>query len=81
MELLGEPMDSYFLVVQSDGSSEVLSKLPANGLPADVSYREILEYSANRYPKGNYRAVRIVLDKSGRVESTRDFITSDRDEF
>lgn len=72
-DLLGEPMKHYYLIVRSNSVSEIVSILPPV-LAADASYLEVLGFSTSKYPRGEFRIVEVILDRGGRVESTRDYI-------
>jgi hypothetical protein len=71
---LGQPLSRYYIIAPSQGIPETVSALPAE-LPADASVREILDFSTGTRPRGDFRLVEVILDRSNRVESTRDYVT------
>ena len=74
--LLGQPISTYYIIVRSNGTiPETVSSLPTTKLPADASVQEIRAFSAGKRTRGDFRLVEVILDRSGQVESTRDYVT------
>jgi len=71
---LGQPLSRYYIVHRSNSIPERVSTLPAD-LSADTWVREILDFSAGTRARGDFRLVEVILDRSSRVESTRDYVT------
>ena len=71
---LGHPLTCYYIVHRSNSIPETVSTLPAD-LAADTWVREILGFSAGTRDRVDFRLVEVILDRSGRVEFTRDYVT------
>lgn len=72
---LGQPLTRYYIIVRSNSIPETVSTLPAGESAADTSVREILNFSTGTRARVDFRLVEVILDRSNRVESTRDYVT------
>src|ERR1041385_3140275 len=71
---LGKPLNSYYIVHRTNSVPETVSILPTD-LSADMRVSEILDFSAGTRARGDFRLVEVILDRTSRVESTRDYVT------
>lgn len=76
IELLGQPVNRYYVLHYSNGFYNSHPIVPLSELPSGSSIDlEVYEYSAPIRPRLDFRLVEVLLDSKGHVESTRDYVT------